>query len=149
MTAVCQALGLARSNVHVLRSRLASWVDGRTARTPHGDNQLLADIRAQITELPSYGYRRACALVNRQRASVGAPRVNPKRVYRVMAANALLLPKAPRRPQSSRAHTGTVSVEVSDTRWCSDGFEIKCDPLFGIKTAKSGSSTPASESGAL
>ena len=53
MTAVCQALGLARSNVHVLRSRLASWVDGRTARTPHGDNQLLADIRAQITELPA------------------------------------------------------------------------------------------------
>lgn len=51
----------------------------------------------------------------------------PKRAYRVMASNALLLPKAPRRPQSSRAHTGTVSVQASDTRWCSDGFEIKCD----------------------
>ena len=127
MTAVCQALGLARSNVHVLRSRPGSWVDGRTERTPGGDDQLLADIREQITELPSYGYRRACALVNRKRASSSAPRVNPKRVYRVMAANALLLPKAPRRPQSSRAHTGTVSVQVSDTRWCSDGFEIKCD----------------------
>ena len=127
MTAVCQALGLARSNVHLLRSRPASWVDGRTERTPHGDDQLLADIREQITELPSYGYRRACALINRKRASSGALRVNPKRVYRVMAANALLLPKAPRRPQSSRAHTGTVSVQVSDTCWCSDGFEIKCD----------------------
>ena len=44
-----------------------------------------------------------------------------------MAGNALLLPKAPRRPQSSRAHTGTVSVQASDMRWCSDGFEIKCD----------------------
>jgi putative transposase len=127
MKAVCQALGLARSNVHVLRSRPASWVDGRTERTPRGDDHLLADIREQITELPSYGYRRACALVNRQRAISGAPRVNPKRVYRVMAGNALLLPKAPRRPQSSRAHTGTVSVQASDMRWCSDGFEIKCD----------------------
>jgi len=127
MTVVCQALGLARSNVHVLRSRSDSWVDGRTKRTPLGDEQLVADIRAQITELPSYGYRRACALVNRQRAGSSGPRVNPKRVYRVMAANALLLPKAPRRPQSSRAHTGTVSVQASDTRWCSDGFEIKCD----------------------
>jgi putative transposase len=127
MTVVCQALGLARSNVHVLRSRPDSWVDGRTERTPLGDEQLVADIREQITELPSYGYRRACALVNRQRAVFGAPRVNPKRVYRVMAANALLLPKAPRRPQSSRAHTGTVSVQASDMRWCSDGFEIKCD----------------------
>ena len=37
---------------------------GRTGRAPHGDEELLADIREQITELPSYGYRRACALVN-------------------------------------------------------------------------------------
>ena len=59
-------------------------------------------------------------------ASDGAPRVNPERVYRVMAGNALLLPKAPRRPQSSRAHTGAVSVQASDTHWCSHGFEIKC-----------------------
>jgi len=85
MTAVCQALGLARSNVHALRSRPTSWVDGRTGRTPHGDDELLAEIREQITELPSYGYRRACALVNRQRAISGVPLVNPKRVYRVMA----------------------------------------------------------------
>ena len=127
MTDVCLALGLARSNVHVRWSRPDSWIDGRTERTPHGDEQLLADIREQITELPSYGYRRACALVNRQRASSGSPRVNAKRVYRVMAANGLLLPKAPRRPQSSRQHNGRVSVQTSDTRWCSDGFEIKCD----------------------
>ena len=127
MKPVCEALGLARSNVHLLKASLASWVDGRTQRTPAGDEQLLADIRAQITELPSYGYRRACALVNRHRASVATPRVNAKRVYRVMAANGLLLPKAPRRPQSSRQHNGRVSVQASNTRWCSDGFEIKCD----------------------
>ena len=40
-----------------------------------GDEQLLPDIRKQITELPSYGYRRACALVNRQRAGLGVRRV--------------------------------------------------------------------------
>lgn len=127
MKPVCLALGLARSNVFMLNSRPSSWVDGRTGRTPQGDEQLLADIRAQITELPSYGYRRACALVNRQRAAQGSARVNPKRVYRVMAAHALLLPKAPRRHQSSRPHEGTVSVQASNTRWCSDGFEIPCD----------------------
>ena len=127
MKPVCEALGLARSNVHLLKARLPSWADGRTQRTPAGDEQLLADIRAQITELPSYGYRRACALVNRHRASVATPRVNAKRVYRVMAANGLLLPKAPRRPQSTRRHDGRVAVQASDTRWCSDGFEIKCD----------------------
>jgi len=53
--------------------------------------------------------------------------VNPKRVYRVMAGNGLLLPKAPRRACSSRPHNGVVAVAMSDTRWCSDGFEIKCD----------------------
>ena len=126
MKPVCDALGLARSNVHAKTSRPSSWVDGRTQRTPLGDSELLAEIREQITELPSYGYRRACALVNRQR-SAGTPRVNPKRAYRVMAANRLLLPKAPKRPHSSRPHNGTVAVATSDTRWCSDGFEIKCD----------------------
>jgi hypothetical protein len=127
MTAVCQARELARSNVCALRSRSSSWTDGLTGRTPHGNEELLADIREQITKLPSCGYRRACALVNRQRARAGVPRVNAKRVYRVMAGHSQLLPKAPRRAQSSWAHTGTGSVAASDTCWCSDGFEIKCD----------------------
>jgi transposase InsO family protein len=122
---VCEALGLARSNVHALTSRPSSWLDGRRQRTPQDDSELLAEIREQIAELPSYGYRRACALVNRQRSP--ARRVNPKRVYRVMAGNGLLLPKAPKRPHSSRPHHGTVAVATSDARWCSDGFEIHCD----------------------
>jgi hypothetical protein len=71
---------------------------------------LLTDIREQIAALPSYGYRRACALVNRQRARVGAARVNPKRAYRVMASSGLLLPRAPRRRQSSRPHEGSVPI---------------------------------------
>jgi len=66
-------------------------------------------------------------LVNRKRVDEGRVVVNPKRVYRVMAQAKLLLPKAPRRPQSSRRHEGKVAVSTSDTRWCSDGFEIKCD----------------------
>jgi putative transposase len=124
---VCRVLGLARSHLHDLKGRPASWRDGRTGRTPAHDADLLADIREQIAQLPSYGYRRACALVNRKRAAAGAPRVNPKRVYRVMAGNGLLLPKAPRRRQSSRPHEGKVAVQHSDLRWCSDGFEIRCD----------------------
>ena len=127
MKAVCQALGLARSHIHALKHRPASWTDGRTGRTPAADVELVIDIREQIAELPSYGYRRACTLVNRARRLSDRSRVNPKRVYRVMAGNGLLLPRAPRRYQSSRPHEGTVSVQASDLRWCSDGFEIKCD----------------------
>jgi len=124
---VCRGLGLARSHVHQLRHRSDDWRDGRTCRTPRGDTQLLAEIREQIADLPSYGYRRACALVNRQRATQGGARVNPKRAYRVMAEAGLLLPKAPRRRHSSRVHDGQVAVNRSDLRWCSDGLEIKCD----------------------
>jgi putative transposase len=34
--------------------------------------------------------------------------------------------KAPSEP-SSRAHTGKVAVAESNQRWCSDGFEFRCD----------------------
>jgi transposase InsO family protein len=44
-----------------------------------------------------------------------------------MAEAKLLLPKAPKRSQSSRPHDGRVAVDDSDNRWCSDGFEIPCD----------------------
>ncbi|MDB5742247.1 MAG: Integrase catalytic region, partial [Polaromonas sp.] len=127
VTAVCRALDVARSNVHTRQARVPDWRDGRCSRAQASDAELLAELRKHILELPSYGYRRACALLNRQRAASGLPRVNHKRVYRVMARNDLLLPKAPRRRQSSRPHTGTVAVSASDRRWCSDGFEIKCD----------------------
>jgi putative transposase len=127
MKAVCRSLALARSHICNLLTRPNTWIDGRTRRTPVHDEELLAQVREHIAQLPSYGYRRACALVNRSRERAGLPRLNPKRVYRLMAGNGLLLPKAPRRRQSSRLHEGKVAVARSDTRWCSDGFEIKCD----------------------
>ncbi|MDB5742962.1 MAG: Integrase catalytic region [Polaromonas sp.] len=125
--AVCRTLGVARSNVHTRQARAPDWCDGRRARAQAADFELLAELRKHVLELLSYGYRRACALLNRQRMASGLPRVNHKRVYRLMAGNGLLLPKAPRRRQSSRLHTGKVAANASDQRWCSDGFEIKCD----------------------
>jgi len=125
--AICDTLGVARSHVHARLHRGEDWRDARMNRTPAPDDELLAEISLQIADLPSYGYRRACALVNRERRAQGRPHVNPKRAYRVMAEAKLLLPKAPRRPQSSRPHEGKVAVAASDVRWCSDGFEIKCE----------------------
>jgi len=125
--AVCRALGVARSNVHTHQARAPAWRDGRCGRAQASDAELLAQLRKHVLELPSYGYRRACALLNRQRTASGLSPVNHKRVYRLMAGNGLLLPKAPRRRQSSRLHMGKFAVNASDQRWCSDGFEIKCD----------------------
>ena len=106
-------MGLARSHVRDLLGRDEDWTDGRSHRTPTDDAGLLAELRQEIAQLPSYGYRRACALVNRQRAAQGAPKVNAKRVYRVMAAADLLLPKAPRRRQSARTHEGLVASRAT------------------------------------
>ncbi len=89
MKTVCRVLGVARSHVHEVHHRSHDWQDARKDRTPKGDAQLLAEIRQHIAELPSYGYRRACALVNRQRAAQGEARVNPKRAYRVGTSNFL------------------------------------------------------------
>ena len=71
MKTVCRTMGLARSHVRELSRRDDSWTDGRRRRTPKGDAQLLAELRQEIAQLPSYGYRRACALVNRQRSATG------------------------------------------------------------------------------
>lgn len=124
MKTVCRALSVAHSHVHERHHRSEDWSDGRKGRTPTGDAQWLAEIRQQITDLPSYGYRRACALVNRQRSAQAGKqdgaRVDPKRAYRVIAQAGLLLPKAPLRRQSSRRHEGQVAVVRSDLRWCSD-----------------------------
>lgn len=127
MRSVCQALGVARSQLHVRHHRPESWQDGRRGRKPAQDEALLADIRRHISELGSYGYRRAGALVNRERRAAGQPVLNHKRFYRLMSQHGLTLPKTPRRKQSTRVHDGQVSVPLSNQRWCSDGFEIKCD----------------------
>ncbi len=129
MKTVCDALDVARSNVHLQTTRTAEWIDGRTARVPDpvADLMLVDAVRAEVISLPTYGYRRAGALVNRTRSLMSMLPINHKRFYRVMKAHCLLLPKAPKRRASSRPHEGKVAVTESNTRWCSDGFEIACE----------------------
>ncbi len=129
MKPVCQALGVARSHLIELMTRSPDWVDGRTVRQIDvlADLALVDAVRAEIGQLPTYGYRRAGALVNRRRMAAGLALFNHKRFYRVMKAYRLLLPKAPKRIVSARVHNGTVAVQESNRRWCSDGFEIGCD----------------------
>lgn len=67
------------------------------------------------------------ALLRRQAELDGMPAINAKRVYRIMRQNALLLERKTAVPPSKRAHTGKVAVKESNQRWCSDGFEFRCD----------------------
>lgn len=126
MSTVCKVLGVARSNVHARANRASDWCDGRKNRRPAEDEALVAEIRAEVAELPTYGYRRTCELVRRRRRAEARPVVNHKRVHRVMRAYALLLPRSPRRG-ADRRHDGRIGVESSDLRWCSDALEIPAD----------------------
>jgi len=135
MKTVCDVLGVARSNVCARAARPADWVDRRRGRRPVEDACLVEAIQVEIAGLASYGYRRACALVNRRREASGRRRVNPKRAYRVMRDHGLLLQRHTGRPPDTRSHDGKIAVERSNLRWCSDGFEIACDNHERVRIA--------------
>jgi putative transposase len=121
---VADTLGVARSNLTVQAS--LQRPSCRRGRPPQAEAELVAEIKAQIVGQPTYGYRRIHALLQRQRREQGGAAVNVKRVYRVMKAHGLLLARHSGDGEERR-HDGRIAVDCSDTRWCSDGFEIGCD----------------------
>lgn len=123
---VCDVLGVARSNVSVRRARSAGWQDRRSA-VQTDDAELVAEIREAVIDLPSYGYRRVWGVIRSNRERHGAGPVNVKRIYRVMRVHGLLLQRRPKRPTITRRHDGRVAVARSNQRWCSDGFEFRCE----------------------
>ncbi|EIN4525558.1 IS3 family transposase [Escherichia coli] len=123
---VSRCLRVSRAQLHVILRRTDDWKDGRRSR--HSDDtDVLLRIHHVIGELPTYGYRQVWALLRRQAELDGMPAINAKRVYRIMRQNALLLERKTAVPPSKRAHTGKVAVKESNQRWCSDGFEFRCD----------------------
>ncbi|CAM3442166.1 Helix-turn-helix protein [Paracidovorax anthurii] len=130
MKTVCRTTGLARSHVRDLLERGEDWTDGRSHRTPSDDAGLLAELRQEIAELPSDGYRHACALVDRQRTALGASRVNAKRVYRVMAGAGLLLAQgaapAPVRTHACGPGGGLAQRPALVLRWF--GNQVRLGP---------------------
>ncbi|MGT5464828.1 IS3 family transposase [Escherichia coli] len=123
---VSRCLRVSRAQLHVILRRADDWKDGRRSRHTD-DTDVLRRIHHVIGELPTYGYRRVWALLRRQAELDGMPAINAKRIYRIMRQNALLLERKPAVPPSKRAHTGRVAVKESNQRWCSDGFEFRCD----------------------
>ena len=131
MKAVCETIGVARSNV---AAQVAGGPPRRRGRPPLPDNDLVADIRAVIDDMPSYGYARVWAVLRRQARAEGRRSVNRKRVYRVMRAHGLLLHRHAG-GRDERRHDGKIAVDRSNLRWCSDGFEIACDNAEKVRVA--------------
>jgi len=123
---VSRCLRVSRAQLHVILRRTDDWKGGRRSR--HSDDtDVLLRIHHVIGELPTYGYRRVWALLRRQAELDVTPANDAKRLYRIMRQNALLLERKTAVPPSKRAHTGKVAVKESNQRWCSDGFEFRCD----------------------
>lgn len=117
---------MSRSNLY---QRIKGRQAGRPARYSKSDNAMLLPlIEALCDKRATNGYRRITAHLNRQLKIDEHPlsRVNPKRIYRIMRLNKLLLAKHTGRVGDNRAHEGKVITLHSNTRWCSDGFEIGC-----------------------
>ncbi len=131
MKTVCQTLGVARSNIAARATGSPSKARGRP---PLPDRELVDDIKAVIADMPTYGYRRVHAILRRNARKQGRSWPNAKRVYRVMKLHNLLLMRHTG-AVDDRLHDGQVAVARSNTRWCSDGFEIGCDNKEKVRVA--------------
>lgn len=122
MKAITDSLGVSRSNLYEKREGGRALRRGRYRKDE--DDALLPLIREIVDVRSTYGYPRTTALLNKKLAVLGRPRVNEKRVYRIMAMNTLLLQKHTGKP--TRTHGGEIITLKSNTRWCSDVFAIIC-----------------------
>ena len=123
MKRIAETLGISRSH---LSQRMKETPKARSNYQITSDAEVLPQIRTIVDQRPNYGYRRIGALLNRIRKSSGLPAFNHKKVYRLMKQNNLLLTRHTGKPMPERVHEGKVITLRSNSRWCSDGFEIRC-----------------------
>jgi hypothetical protein len=116
MKTAAEVIGVSRSNL-VVQQRPPK----RIGRRPLPDERLVAQIKAAIAELPTYGYRRIHAILKRQALATGLKPPNHKQVHRVMKFHGLLLDR--HAGGAERRHDGRIMVDERYRRWCSDGFE--------------------------
>jgi transposase InsO family protein len=126
---IVRALGVSRSNLlEQLRKAgqppsppTTPAAEATEAQETGQNAALLSRIRELVDQRPSYGYRRVTALLNRELSE----RVNPKRIYRIMKRNKLLLERCTGDGRG-RKHDGVIITLKPNLRWCSDSFEIRC-----------------------
>lgn len=119
---ICRVLGVSRFSIYwkVKRGEILKIYKKKD------DSLVLEEIKQVLARRKSYGYKRVTALVNKERLKRGLSLLNKKRVYRIMKMNHLLLAKSQVRRVKEGEKTGKIITLSSDTRWCSDCFEIEC-----------------------
>ncbi len=130
MKAVADGLGVAHSN---LVEQIKQRSPRRLGRPPLPADDLVAEIKSVIADLPTYGYHRVHAILRRKALDEGRLPPNHKRVYRVMKEHGLLLQR--HAGGVERRHDGRIAVAESDLRWCSDAFAIGCENGERVRVA--------------
>ena len=120
MKRVAEVLGVSRSR---LAQRLKRDSTPRSRYRKRDDLEILGPLRELVDERPTYGYRRIGALLNRERLKHSLPRLNHKRIYRLMSQNGLLLQRHTGK-LPGRLHDGRIITIRPNLRWTSVGFEI-------------------------
>lgn len=139
MKAIVRTLGVARSNLlEQLRKRREPTaptpvVEPAEAQETGANAALVGRIRELVGERPSYGYRRVTALLNRELSE----RVNPKRIYRIMKRNKLLLERCTGNGRGTK-HDAVIITLKPNLRFVLDscdrevtGFVAAPGPLCG------------------
>lgn len=127
MKPIAEALEVSRPNLVQSLQTKEQHIPFKTRKKSHQltEDELVLRLKTITNGRPSYGYRRACAVLNRELLQMGYKKVNHKRVYRLMKESKLLLPKfIGFKPE--RTHEGKVVTLRSNTRWCSDALQIRC-----------------------
>ncbi len=88
----------------------------------------MEDIKAVIADMPTYGYRRVHAILRRNARKQCQARLPGHEAAQFTA-------RATTGAVDDRLHDGQVAVSRSNTRWCSDGFEIGCDNKEKVRVA--------------
>jgi HTH-like domain len=99
------------------------------------DEELVAQIKAVIAELPTYGYRRVHAILKRQALAAGLKPANHKRVYWVMKVRGLLLD---RHAGDDRMLVLSVNSQTrakkAETLFCNALGSLTGSPLMEMRT---------------
>jgi putative transposase len=126
MTLISDLLEVDRGHLAMSCKQTPTSPKKRRGKRPElSDEVVLQRLERIVAGRPSYGYRRAGAVLCRELKAEGLAPVNHKRVYRIMFESGKLLPKHfGFKPK--RKHEGQVTTLRSNTRWCSDSFQFRC-----------------------
>ena len=125
LTLVCEAWRVPRSSVYALRSAAAGagkpQAGKRGPKTELSDEELVAEIRAVLSESPfvGEGHRKV-----RARLAAKGVRTGKNRVLRLMRDNGLLAPVRRGHPRGDRSHGGRIRTERPDELWGTDAARL-------------------------